>query len=112
MGDIVYCCKRIYLAGMMDDVRCSRIMKVERNGKPYCGQHDPEKVAARRAKSDATAQEKRDADTQRRMSAQQLVNKLGVGRPHYDSVVTHGYTGGVVLSAEEARRLIARGERP
>lgn len=28
--------------------RCSRAATVERNGKPYCGQHDPEAITSRR----------------------------------------------------------------
>lgn len=111
MTTIVYCCEPVYSADMFSPSRCSRRMKVERNGKPYCGQHDPEKVFARRAKSEEAAQEKRDADTQRFRSASRLVDALGVGKPHYDFVVLRGYSGGIVLSAEEAQRLIARLER-
>lgn len=84
--------------------------KIERNGKPYRGQHDPEKVAVRRAKSEEVMREKNNASDQRCMVAKQLANKLGVGSPYYDYIVLHGYTGGIVLSAQEAQRLIARME--
>ena len=40
---------------------CSRKGKVERDGKQYCTQHDPERVKARRAEQDAQWKAKYDA---------------------------------------------------
>jgi hypothetical protein len=82
-------------------------MKVMRNGKPYCGQHDPERVAAARAVADAKYQAKSAAQEQVRLSAVKLADQLGVGKPDYFGC----YTGGIVLTAKEAQRLIARLER-
>ena len=82
---------------------CSRTMKVMRNDKPYCNQHDPEKVAAKRAAWDAKYQAKEKALLQVRDAAEKLAADLGVGRPEYS---TNGYTGGIVLTAEEAQRVI------
>ena len=81
---------------------CSRAMKVLRDGKPYCNQHDPEKVAAKRAAWEAKYQAKEKALLQVRDAAEKLAAELGVGRPEY----SNGYTGGIVLSAEEAQRVI------
>lgn len=82
---------------------CSRTMKVTRDGKPYCNQHDPERVAAKRAAWEAKYQAKEKACLQVRDAAEKLVNELGVGRPEYS---TNGWTGSIVLSAEEAQRVI------
>lgn len=81
---------------------CSRTMKVMRDGKPYCNQHDPEKVAAKRAAWEAKYQAKERALLQVRDAAEKLATELGIGRPEYSG----GYTGGIVLSAEEAQRVI------
>lgn len=43
------------------DYPCSKNAKVERDGKWYCGTHDPVKVAERKAKRDAVYLEKHDA---------------------------------------------------
>lgn len=42
------CSTRVY--GRFRGSNCSKAAKIERNGKWYCGVHDPEKVAARAAK--------------------------------------------------------------
>ena len=106
MSDVVYCSEQVY-GTAWGGSRCSRKMKVMRNGKPYCGQHDPEKVTAVRAAAEAKYQAKKAAQEQVRLSAAKLADQLGVGKPDYFGC----YTGGIVLTAEEAQRLIARLER-
>ena len=81
---------------------CSRTMKVTRDGKPYCNQHDPEKVAAKRAAREAQYQAQERAKLQVRDAAKKLAADLGVGRPEY----SNGWTGGLVLTADEAQRVI------
>lgn len=51
--------------------RCHKNATVERDGKRYCGTHDPLVVAAKNEKRDIEmrAKWKRDADTRRRESA-------------------------------------------
>jgi hypothetical protein len=49
---------------------CSKKAKVNRNGKDYCGIHDPQKVAARNAKQEAKW------DAQRRLNAMQFAVRL------------------------------------
>lgn len=105
MSETVFCCQRLY-GQAWHNALCSRKMVVERNGKPYCKQHDPEAVAAKRTKWEQKAQAKQDASTARYESAKRLAAKLGYGRPDYDGVRAREYTGGIVLTAEEAQRLI------
>lgn len=108
----VYCCHRVYYAGEFTSSGCTRRMKVERNGRPYCGWHDPEKVKAKRAALEAKWQAKSDEQKAIRDAATILTDKLGVGRPEYSFLSGNGrYTGSIVLSAEEAQRLIVRLER-
>ena len=45
-----WCSERVYTS--FHDHLCPRKGKVERNGKWYCGQHDPEAVAAKQAAKD------------------------------------------------------------
>ena len=104
MSDEVHCVAFIYGSNSWNAHRCTRRMKVMRNGKPYCAQHDPEKVKAKRDALQAKWEAEEDARTQMRASAQALADALGAGSPDGD-------TGGIVLSAEEAQRLIARLER-
>jgi hypothetical protein len=47
-------------------VPCSRKAKIDRDGKPYCKQHDPVATAARRAASDAKTDAKRTAERKQR----------------------------------------------
>lgn len=109
MTAIVYCCKRVCSAGTFSASRCSRRMKVERNGMPYCGQHDPEKVATKRKVKEARWQAEADAQKAVRDAAAMLTDKLRAGRPEYSFLSGKGrYTGSIVLSAEEAQRLIVR----
>ena len=46
------CAKDVY-RGRFSSSPCARTAKVERNGKHYCGTHDPVSVAEKRAKRDA-----------------------------------------------------------
>lgn len=64
------CCAAIYKGSVGIRSRyasCTRAGKVERDGKWYCGQHDPEAVKARRQKAD----ERLDA---------QIAEEMRVGR--------------------------------
>ncbi|KKN29282.1 hypothetical protein LCGC14_0845880 [marine sediment metagenome] len=51
------CSKRIWLDGWHKG-QCSRIATVERDGKPYCTQHDPVRVQEREEKRQAKAKTK------------------------------------------------------
>lgn len=46
------CCKLVIGEGSYLSHRCTRQGVVERDGKPFCKQHDPEAVAARRKARD------------------------------------------------------------
>ena len=51
------CCERV-VGPRVTVYQCRNRAKVERDGKPYCGIHDPERVAARRRAQDAHYAEK------------------------------------------------------
>lgn len=66
MSDLGKCCETVFEGAGFRRSRCSRAAKVTRNGKPYCTQHDPEKVDSRRiarnAKWDAEADARRQKE--------------------------------------------------
>jgi len=63
----VVMCSQTVASGFARMIGCARRGVVERDGKPYCKQHDPEQANARRAASYAEWQAKVAADTQRRV---------------------------------------------
>lgn len=81
---------------------CGKPARVERNGRWYCGIHDPEKIKAREEK----AREKRRARSApiiaAREEADRLAKQLGVGAIDWDR------PGNVTLTTDEARALIGR----
>ncbi len=52
------CCKRVWGSGSFTGHICGKTAKVEREGKSYCGMHDPVRVAEK----DADRAAKRDAN--------------------------------------------------
>lgn len=90
--------------------QCSRKPKVWRGGKGYCGTHDPVAVAAKRqAANDARkAEERREEDALK--AAERRCKALGHGEPHWHHSFRgpSTWSGGVVLTPEEADALIAR----
>lgn len=84
--------------------RCSRKATVTRDGRQYCAQHDPERIAAERE-----AQARQQADKDRKvinalMRADALALRLGVGRGVYGQ-------SGLMLTEAEAERLADRLDR-
>lgn len=90
--------------------RCTRNAVVERDGKGYCRQHDPEAVKAKRKKESEARDAEQRADERRRREAEARCQALGAGTPHYHVPWTGmgGYNGSVLLTADEADALIAR----
>src|SRR5262245_35553402 len=89
---------------------CMNRAKVERDGKWYCAIHDPERVKTKQAKWEADFQKRWDQQRADENAAEERARRLGMGRPHFDAMGKGlgRYTGGVVLTAEEADELIAR----
>jgi len=109
MTERIRCSKRIYGSRMMRAVTCLRAGIIERNGKLWCKQHDPDNVAAKRKALNAKGQAEHEAQNQVRKAAEKLATELGAGRAEYSALSSKGrYTGGIVLTAEEAQSLIAR----
>lgn len=78
---------------------CQRLGTIERDGRWYCGQHDPQAASARLA---ARRLALREAAKDRLAAARDRCAALG-GRPAYGR--SGAATGGIVLSAAEADRL-------
>ncbi len=109
-NETIRCSKMVYSPGRFRGIQCAHSMRVMRNDKPYCSKHDPEKVEAKRAARSAEWQARHDAQEQVRVSTLAIVAELGSGTPEY-SIALSGkgrYTGGIILTANEAQRLIAR----
>lgn len=90
--------------------QCNRRGKVQRKGKWYCGQHDPDAIAVRNAKRSQAwdAKDRRDEEIQ--AEARRLAKKLGVkGEAQFNALSRLGYyTRDLVISFTDAGRLIAR----
>jgi hypothetical protein len=71
------CSHRVYEAGWNNYHYCRRNGKVERDGKPYCNQHDPEKVEARRQKREQDWQKELDEEkrTEKRRKAEKIARR-------------------------------------
>lgn len=68
-----------------------------------CGVH--RRKHEQRASRDAEYKRKTEASAAKRKAAEDRANRLGVGAPNYLGF-RDGYTGGVVLTADEADRLL------
>ena len=101
------CSERVYREGdPWHSHPCAKKGTVERNGKPYCGVHDPQKVAARQATRNAEYLAARGGQDAKWKAANARALALGGGMAFYDGPLD--YTGGSVLSPEQADALIAR----
>lgn len=112
MSDKIRCSAKVYgLGGGCGGYQCAYTMKVTRNDKPFCNIHDPVKVMVRKDARKAKWQAEQERQQQVKASADALVEALGMGTPEYSLLFGKwGYTGKIVLTADEARCLIAREE--
>ena len=108
------CSTRIY-GDRVQSWICSRVGIVERNGKWFCKQHDPESVAGKRAVKDAARRAKAAADESIIAEASRLAAALGVkGNADWTRWATpslSGPTRNLVMSFEDAEKLAADRER-
>lgn len=109
MAETEWCSQRVFGYREVAGHQCSRKGTVERHGKLWCKQHDPEAVAARKAERKAKWDAEAEAKDAAHRAARDLAQRLGAGKPDY-SWYTGTFTGGIVLTAEEAERLIERVE--
>ncbi len=84
---------------------CSNPAKVERNAKWFCGTHDPERVAARKAKKDGERDRERAHAERVRQEANDLTTALGAGSPVWGR---NGIEHSIKLHFDDARKLIER----
>ena len=101
------CCEKVSGSGRYGSLyrrTCSLPVTAERDGKPYCSTHDPERVAARQTKKDEERQRERVHRDRLLDTANALATKLGMGHPNWD----RGSITGIALNFDDARKLIER----
>lgn len=92
--------------------QCSRTATVERDGKWYCRQHDPEAKKARREKSNASFAAKSRADDVIHGEASAIAGMLGVEGhayySHFGPLSNHGPKRYLVISFDDCFKLVER----
>ncbi len=91
---------------------CSKWATVQRDGKWYCGTHDPEKVKARRAKAESAYTSERNEQDRIYADAKALAQRIGVGVPYYERSFSSargasGYRRSLILTFDEIEKLLA-----
>jgi regulator of protease activity HflC (stomatin/prohibitin superfamily) len=91
---------------------CSRKGTIEREGRWYCFQHDPEAVASQEAER-TLARARRDEEQRAiRAEGERLAKRLGIGaqpyyRPGYPGI-EGGYVEALIVSYDEIQKLLER----
>lgn len=94
--------------------RCTRRGVVERNGKWWCSQHDPDAVKARQGAADAKRKAEDVANEAVKDAMQALADRLGCGQPYYRIGLragTSGYRHALIVTRDEVEALLTRLER-
>lgn len=87
---------------------CTRRAVVERKGKGYCRQHDPEAIAARRKAATDAWRAQAEVERSAEARSQAVCDRLGVGSPSWASLKRIGTVPRVRLTIEEAEGLALR----
>lgn len=90
------CCESVYDPGRFRPRGCSKNATVERDGKPYCGLHDPDRVEAKRAE--------RHAKLDRQWAAERAAKQQEAERQELERLSGIRY-----LTHDELRAVIAAG---
>lgn len=110
------CCAKVYGGGYWPH-SCGRNAKVERDGRHYCGTHDPEAVKLRREKNNAEWQAKHNAERalwaeQRRLREQEkfkasmfdeMLDALKMVRDYVVTMKGKGHEYQIVIDAAIAK---------
>lgn len=109
MGDQQYCSATVY-GPRVQSWGCQRRGVVQRNGKWFCRQHDPEAVKVRLDKRQAAWKSEERKQDVIEAEAESLAKQLGCGCSHWYNAYRgqSGYTRDVLLSFAEVKQLIAR----
>lgn len=107
------CSVRIPYGMGFHSTACSKPVKVERDGKPYCTIHDPERLKAKAANRQAADDQRMAEQKAVEAKAREFAALLGAGRPffHYSRNFgnAHGrWMDGLFLSFPELEDLIER----
>lgn len=105
-----HCCVTVY-GERVTRWACQRYATVERKGKWYCTQHDPEKVKARNAARHNAYEMRQAANARVDVRATELGQQLGCAdpvSPHFNHSGAFAYTERLIISYADAERLIAR----
>ncbi len=84
---------------------CERKGTVQVDGKHYCGQHDPAKMAATKKAKDDKWKAERTRDEKNRADGDALIERIGCG-----SLLGHDFriTGRISITFSEARAIAKR----
>ena len=88
--------------------QCSRPVTASRNGTLWCKQHDPERVAAKETQQRKETEKLEQLLRQLHDRALKQCMKLGEGIPNGSSWDKKRATTGILLTFEQADRLIAQ----
>lgn len=90
--------------------QCTRRGVVQREGKWYCKQHDPEKEKAKRDAQQVEWKAERDESNKNEADADKLIKRLGFGGSPYFGRRSYpdksGYRRAIVLTFDEVERII------
>lgn len=108
-SDQPYCSATVY-GPRVQSWGCQRRGVVQRNGKLFCRQHDPEAVKVRLDKRQAVWKSEERKHHSIEAEAESLAKQLGCGRSHWYNAYRgqSGYTSDLLLSFAEVKGLIER----
>jgi hypothetical protein len=109
MGSSQHSCSATVFGDRVQMWTCSRSGVVQRNGKWFCRQHDPEEQRKRQEARDAKWRAERSADEIVEREAAMLCRRIGCGHRHWHDGKTQR---SIVISFDEARELARRLETP
>ena len=101
------CSKRVHEGSR--SYACSRRGAVERDGKWYCRQHDPDSVQAQRAASDAAYRARCQEQDRIHAEGVALLKRFGKGSVYYESsgpFSRNGYRRAVVVAFDDLDALL------
>lgn len=104
-------CAGMVFSDRVQHWQCTRRGYAEHAGRWYCKQHHPPTVQARTKEADRRYNAEQAAAEERGARARRYVADLGFGTEHWHTPIGgstkgSGYTGGIVLTEDEARALV------
>lgn len=103
-------CSAVVFGPRVHSWGCTRRGVIERNGKWYCRQHDPDAVKARMTARDAKWKQKYDRDDSIEAEGNQLAKRLGCGTPYWHTRIRgeSGMERALIVDFADVRKLLKR----